>query len=299
MVLVSDTKLPSFIKLKDALPPGSYAAPGSREKHLRVGILNLMPTTVGERTETQFMRLLALTSRPVAPVFIYFDKHTSGSNQSHINAFYTKIAEVKKEGLDGLIITGANLEDFVFEDVKYWKEFLEFIDWAREHVPSIIFSCWAMHAALYHYYGIQPTKHTKKQFGIFLHKVHHESSSPFLAGLDDTVFIPHSRWRGVENKDVEKHKELEILIDNEEVGSHLIVGHGGKEIYVQGHPEYDRDDIAGEYFRDKDKGIAINPPRNYFPQDDDTKTAVKTWGANGQVFYTNWINWLYTQVHAA
>jgi homoserine O-succinyltransferase len=290
MTLVTDQKLPSLQKLQETLPADRFVAAEGNERALNIGVLNLMPTAVCERTEMQFMRLFANARHPVRPVFMYFDRHKSNSNQAHFDEYYKKIADIKESGLDALIITGANLEEVAFEDVLYWKEFVEFIDWAREHIPVVIFSCWAMHAALYHFYGIIPTKHEKKQFGIFEHVVHHESSSPLLIGMDDKVFIPHSRWRGVETKDIQAHKELEILIDNAEVGSHLIVGKGGREIYVQGHPEYDRDDIAGEYFRDKQKGIAINPPKNYFPDNDDTKTAIKSWGANGQIFYENLID---------
>lgn len=293
MTLLVDQTLPSLLKLRGTLSADVCADTVGGEKPLRIAILNLMPTAVCERTEMQFMRLLANTRHLVRPTFIYFDDHTSNSNQTHFDEFYKKIADVKKSGLDALIITGANLEDYAFEDVTYWHEFVAFIDWAREHVPSIIFSCWAMHAALYHYYGIIPVKNEKKQFGVFRHQVNHESGSPLLTGLDDEVFLPHSRWRGEKRDNIEAHKGLEILMENDEVGVHLVVGNGGREIYVQGHPEYDRDDIAGEYFRDKQKGIAINPPKHYFPNDDDTKTAIQRWGANGQLFYTNWINWLY------
>ena len=200
---------------------------------------------------------------------------------------------MKEAGLDGLIITGANLEDRAFEDVHYWKELVALMDWAHGNVTSTIFSCWAAQAKLYQKYGIAPHTYKEKVFGIFPHKVLHETGSPFLSGMDDEVVIPHSRWRGAEAKDFTGKKEFQILIDSEKSGPHLIAGRGGREIYVQGHPEYYRNDISEEYFRDKSEGKKINIPSNYFPKGDETKTPERNWSANGQVFYSNWINWVY------
>ena len=163
---------------------------------LEIGILNLMPSAVVERTEFQLLRLLANTPLQIRPTFVYFDEHKSNSKQGHFDAFYKTISEVKARGLDGLIITGANLEEYAFEDVRYWKEFTEFLDWAKRHVTSTILSCWAVHAGLYYHYGIRPQKYAKKKFGIFLHRVHHESGSPLLTGMDDEIYLPHSRRRG-------------------------------------------------------------------------------------------------------
>jgi len=260
---------------------------------LRVGILMLMPSATVERTEMQFSRFLMNAPFPVEPVFFYFDKHKSHSKQDYFDERYKKIADIKKEGLDGLIITGANLEQIPFEEVQYWRELLSFLDWARENISSTIYSCWAAHAALKHFYGIEPVMNKKKQFGIFPHKVYQGSTCPITFGIDEQVFVPHSRWRGEDKASLAAHKDLEVLIDSEEVGPHLIVGRGGREIYVQGHPEYDRDDIGGEYFRDKNEGLEINKPLHYFPDDDDTKLPAKTWGANGQIFYNNWVRWLH------
>jgi len=295
MALIIDKKLPAFAYLKreQVAEISTERAEKQDIRPLEIGILNLMPGAVVERTEIQLLRLLGNTPLQIRPSFIYFDTHKSNSKQDHFDAFYRPIAQVKQRGLDGLIITGANLEDSAFEDVYYWKELVEFLDWARTRVTSTIFSCWATHAKLYHQYGIKPHAYKKKKFGIFLHQVCHETESPFIAGMDDEVLIPHSRWRGVERKDLKGEKDFEILIESKEVGPHLIVGRKGREIYVQGHPEYDRSDIAQEYFRDKAGGIAINRPLNYFPKGDETKTPLKNWGANGQVFYSNWINWVY------
>ncbi len=295
MPLIVNKKLPAYDKLRKELISEITIDRAKKQdiRPLEIGILNLMPSAVVERTEMQLLRLLANTPLQIRPTFIYFDKHKSKSSQNHFDTFYKTISQVQKQGLDGLIVTGANLEEYDFESVFYWDEITKFFDWAHANVTSAIFSCWATHAALYHQYGIRPHAYTEKQFGIFKHRVHHELNSSLLQGMDDEVMVPHSRWRGVEKKDLVKLKELQTLIDSDEVGPHLIVGRHGREIYVQGHPEYDRNDIAGEYFRDKEKGVKIRPPKNYFPQDNDNHVPSKNWGANGQVFYANWINLVY------
>src|SRR3989344_3900282 len=215
MALIIDKKLPAFAYLKreQVFEISTERAKKQDIRPLEIGILNLMPSAV--------------------------DEHKSNSKQGHFDGFYKTMSEVKARGLDGLIITGANLEDSAFEDVYYWKELTRFLDWARAHVTSTVFSCWATHAKLYHQYGIKSHAYKKKKFGIFLHQVHHETGSPFLAGMDDEVLIPHSRWRGIEHKDLKGKKDFQILIENKEGGPHLIVGRKGREIYVQGHPEYD------------------------------------------------------------
>ncbi|TSC86973.1 MAG: homoserine O-succinyltransferase [Parcubacteria group bacterium Gr01-1014_8] len=295
MPLIINKKLPAYkaLKKESVFEISPERASKQDIRPLEIGILNLMPSAVVERTELQLLRFLSNTPLQIHPTFIYFDEHKSKSKQGHFDTFYKPFKEVRSQGLDGLIVTGANLEEYDFEDVHYWKELGPFLDWAGKSVTSTIFSCWAVHASLYRSYGLRARTYKKKQFGIFQHTVHHGSNSPFILGMDDVTFIPHSRWRGVERKDIAPHKELEILISSEEVGPHLIVGRKGRELYIQGHPEYDRGDIAEEYFRDKEKGVRINKPKNYFPGDDEKRTPLKTWAANGQVFYANWINWVY------
>jgi len=295
MALIIDKKLPAFSYLKKEQVSEISTERAERQdiRPLEIGILNLMPAAVVERTELQLLRLLGNTPLQIRPTFVYFDSHKSRSKQDHFDAFYRPIASVRKRGLDGLIVTGANLEQQAFEDVYYWNELTEFFDWARKHVTSTVYSCWAAQAHLYHQYGITPHSYRQKRFGIFPHAVRHESASPFIAGMDDEVLIPQSRWKGIERRDIENKKLFDILIENKTVGPHLFVGRKGREIYLQGHPEYDRGDIAEEYFRDKKAGTAINRPANYFPNGDERKTPQKNWGANGQVFYGNWINWVY------
>ena len=295
MSLITNKKLPAFAHLKDAsiFEISSEDAERQDIRPLEIGILNLMPSAAVERTETQLLRLLANTPLQIKPTFVYFDEHRSGSKQSHFDEFYKTLREVRENGLDGLVITGANLEEHAFEDVYYWRELVSFFDWAHESVTSTIFSCWAAHAALYHRYGIRPATFERKLLGVFPHRVRHESDSPFLSGMDDETVVPHSRWRGLPAQDIARHAELEILIESREAGPHLIAGRGGREVYLQGHPEYGRTDIGVEYARDKVAGIPVEVPRNYFPADDETKQPQRNWSANGQVFYSNWINWVY------
>jgi homoserine O-succinyltransferase/O-acetyltransferase len=295
MSLIIDKKLPAFSYLQHAsvFEISTERAAAQDIRPLEIGILNLMPSAVVERTETQFLRLLANTPLQIRPTFMYFDSHKSHSSQKHFDSFYRSISEVKERGLDGLIITGANLEQYAFEDVQYWQELTKFFDWIEGHVTSTIFSCWAAHAKLYYSYGISPHKYRQKKFGVFTHRVHHKTGSPFIAGMDDEIFVPHSRWRGVERKDILGKKNLEILVESKEAGPHLVAGRSGRELYAQGHPEYDRSDIAAEYLRDKARGVGIRVPHNYFPKGNDKKIPTKNWGANGQVFYSNWINWVY------
>ena len=186
MPLIVNKKLPAFKKLKkeSVFEIDVVRAKKQDIRPLEIGIVNLMPGAVVERTEIQLLRLLANTPLQIRPTFIYFDKHKSTSKQEHFNAFYKTLREVKGQGLDGLIVTGANLEEYDFESIYYWDELTGFFDWARTNVTSTIFSCWAVHAALYHRFGIVPKRYDKKQFGIFTHRVHHEIRSPLLTGMD-------------------------------------------------------------------------------------------------------------------
>jgi len=295
MTLIIDKKLPaySYLEREQVLEMATDEAERQDIRPMEIGILNLMPSAVVERTEVQLLRLLANTPLQIRPTFIYFDTHKSRSKQDHFDEFYKTISEVKEAGLDGLIITGANLEDRAFEDVHYWKELTALMDWAHESVTSTIYSCWAAQAKLYHEYKISPHTYKEKMLGIFQHQARHETGSPFLSGMDDEMAIPHSRWRGAEAKDFARRDEFQILIDSKEAGPHLVIGRGGREVYTQGHPEYYRNDIAEEYSRDKSAGITNCAPRNYFPKGDETKTPMRNWSANGQVFYSNWINWVY------
>jgi homoserine O-succinyltransferase len=295
MPLIINKKLPAYKKLKkeSVFEISLERARAQDIRPLEIGILNLMPSATVERTEVQFLRLLANTPLQIKPTLIYFDTHKSSSKQAHFDEFYRPIREVKKNGLDGFIVTGGNLEHHEFENIFFWKELTELFEWAHKHVTSTVYCCWAAHAKLYHRYTIVPKRFVKKKFGVFRHTVLHATRSPFIVGMDDEVLVPHARRRGVEKKQLARHRELEVLIDSVEAGPHVAVGRKGRELYVQGHPEYDRTDIAGEYARDRALGLPIDFPKNYFPKDNARKTPLKNWSANAQVFYSNWINWVY------
>ncbi len=297
MPLIINKNIPAFktLKRESVFEITTERAKRQDIRPLEIGILNLMPSATVERTETQILRLLANTPLQIRPTFIYFDKHKSHSKQNHFDAYYKKISVVKEGGLDGLIVTGGNLENHVFEDILFWDELTDLFDWARRNVTSTIYCCWATQAALYHQHKIAPCTFTKKKFGVFSHQVHHELRSPLTVGMDDEILVPHARERGIERKHL--GKRFDILVESKEAGPHLFVARKGRDIFVQGHQEYDRPNIAEEHARDIARGLATDFPKNYFPDDNPRKIPLKNWSANGQVFYSNWINWVYQTTH--
>jgi len=263
-----------------------------------IGLLNLMPSAAKEATEIQYLRLLARSPLQINPFLIYFDNHKSASAGDHLEKFYVKFSEVKKVGLDGLIITGANLEHYEFEQVHFWDEFKEFVLWADAHVTSTIYGCWASHAGLYIHYGIERVTLGTKRLGVYPHKVHHEHCSMLTQSMDDYVDIPYSRWTGIPSKAVASVDDLQVLIESETAGTHLISSRNGRRVFVQGHPEYDRETLEKEYRRDVGLKIeGVEMPENYFPNNDPAQAPRCTWMANAQVFYSNWINFIYQNTH--
>jgi homoserine O-succinyltransferase/O-acetyltransferase len=262
-----------------------------------IGLLNLMPTAAKEATEIQYLRLLARSPLQINPFLVYFDNHKSMSAGDHLEKFYIKFSEVKKIGLDGLIITGANLEHFEFEQVRFWDEFKDFVLWADAHVTSTIYGCWASHAGLYIHYGIERVTLGTKRLGVFPHKVHHEHGNMLTQSMDDYVDVPYSRWTGIPARAIESVTDLQVLVESESSGTHLISSRDGRRVFVQGHPEYDRETLGNEYRRDIGKGIPVEMPENYFPGNDPSRAPRCTWMANAQVFYSNWINFIYQNTH--
>ncbi len=275
----------------------------SRAEHqdirpLRIGLLNLMPATVREKTEIQFFRLLGNTPLQIEPVLFSFDEYLPNTGRERFEAFYEKFSEIKEKGLDGLIVTGANLEtnpqntDLLdFKNIHYVDEWRLVLDWAKKYVTSTIYSCLASHFALHHFYGLERDFSGKKIFGVFSHKFKTEKTE-FTRGMNDIVYVPYSRWGNISVAKLKKKKDLEIVLENEEYGYwHLAIGRNGREIYLQGHPEYDREDLVGEYLRDKDNGQEL--PINYFPKGDYTKKPICNWKADASVFYRNWVNHVY------
>lgn len=256
---------------------------------LEIGIVNLMP--LKEDTELQILRMLSNTPLQVNITFISTASHESKNTaRSHLNQFYETFAGIQNRNFDGMIITGAPVEMMEFEEVDYWDELCRIMDWTREHVTSTLHLCWGAQAGLYHHYGIQKHILPAKVFGVFGHKVKHRRV-PLVRGFDDYFLAPHSRNTDVASEDIRKDERLLTLADSKEVGVLLCMSKDGRQIFVMGHPEYDRLTLDKEYKRDKGKGIDIALPKNYYPDDDPTKKPLLQWRGHANALYTNWLNY--------
>jgi len=255
---------------------------------LRIAILNLMPTKVA--TETQLLRLLGNTPIQVRVSLLHMDSHESRNTPpEHLAAFYSTFASVRAEKFDGLVITGAPVELLPFEEVDYWPELCEVMDWSRENVFSTLHVCWGAQAGLYRHHGIPKYRLDEKMFGVFPHRVL-EPHSPILAGFDEVFPAPHSRHTEVRAEDVRRVPELQILAESDSAGLYLASSTDGRQLYVTGHPEYDRLTLKTEYDRDVAKGLPIRVPRHYFPHDDPRQPPMVTWRSHAFLLYANWLN---------
>ncbi len=256
---------------------------------IEVGILNLMP--LKEETELQILRELSNTPLQVDVTFVKAGSHESrNTSSSHLNKFYHTFTEIKERKFDGFIITGAPVEQMEYEEVDYWTEFQEFCEWTKTNVTSTMHLCWGAQAGLYYHYGIPKHPLNQKMFGLFEHKVSNRKI-PLVRGFDDYFLAPHSRHTEVRKADIEKIPELTILAESKEAGVFLIMDTSGKKIFVMGHPEYDRVTLHTEYMRDKEKGLDIQIPRNYYQDDDCTIRPHLQWRAHANTLYTNWLNY--------
>ncbi len=256
---------------------------------IEIGILNLMP--LKEETELQLLRALSNTPLQVDVTFLMVSKHESKNTPtSHLNKFYLPFEKVKKQKFDGLIITGAPLEQMEYEEVDYWQEFTEICEWTKTNVTSTMHLCWGAQAGLYYHYGIPKYPLEEKRFGVYEHQVLNRKV-PLVRGFDDTFMAPHSRHTEVPKEEIQKHPELTILAESAEAGVYLLLDTDGKKIFVMGHPEYDRVTLSNEYFRDKNKGLPITLPKNYFPGDDCKARPKLQWRAHANNLYTNWLNY--------
>ena len=252
-------------------------------------IVNLMP--LKEDTELQILRSLSNTPLQVDVTFVALESHESThTSMSHLNKFYTTFSEVRNRNFDGLIITGAPVEQMEYEEVDYWNEISEIMEWSKTHVTSTLHLCCGAQAGLYYHYGIPKCNLDAKMFGVFEHQVMNRKV-PLVRGFDDFFFAPHSRHTEVRKEDIEKHKELTILAESEVAGVFLVIDEFGKQIFVMGHPEYDRVTLHNEYMRDKQKGLEIQMPVNYYPDNDDTKKPRLQWRSHGNILYSNWLNY--------
>lgn len=260
---------------------------------LRIALLNLMPTKVV--TETQLSRLLGNTPLQVELELVQVSSHKSkNTSEEHMLAFYKTFNEIRGEYYDGLIITGAPVEKLPFEEVEYWPELCEIMEWSTTHVHSTFHICWGAQAGLYYHYGIPKYDLPEKLFGVFRHRVVYKNPI-LLRGFDDVFMVPHSRHTTVKREDIEKISSLKILAESDEAGIYIAAAHGGRRIFVMGHSEYDRDTLKTEYLRDKSAGLNIAVPKHYFPDDDDTRMPEMTWRSNANLLYSNWLNYIVYQ----
>lgn len=256
---------------------------------LKIAILNLMPKKI--TSENQLLRYLSNSPLQVEIKLIQTKSYTSSNTpKEHLDKFYNYFDNINNEKFDGLIITGAPVEQMEYEDVAYWKELEEIMEWSDSNVYSTLHICWGAQAGLYYYYGIPKYQLGHKQFGVFAHRVADEKAE-LTRGLDDRFYAPHSRHSEVRREDIEKISELKILSESEEAGVFMVATEDKRKVFITGHLEYDRDTLKDEYFRDKLKGLDIQIPKNYFPDDDPTKIPVMKWRGSAHIVFTNWLNY--------
>lgn len=255
---------------------------------LRLAIVNLMPTKIV--TETQLLRLISNTALQVEVDLIRMKSHTSKNvSEEHLQTFYKDFDDIKENRYDGMIITGAPVEQMSFQEVNYWDELKEIFDFADKNVFSSLFICWGAQAALYHYYGIPKYQLSEKRFGVYEHDV--MKKRPIVRGFDDVFYAPHSRHTEFRAGDVAKVEELEIVAQSQEAGVYLVAGKDGHRIFVSGHCEYDPLTLDAEYKRDQSQGKEIAIPKNYYPNDDPSCTPVVRWRSHGNLLFSNWLNY--------
>lgn len=260
---------------------------------LHILLLNLMPTKID--TETQLSRLLGNTPLQIELELIHTKSHESKNTpEEHMLSFYKTFDEVKHRNFDGLIITGAPVEQIPFEEVEYWDELVEIMEWSKSHVQSTFHICWGAQAGLYYHYGIQKRNLQEKLFGIFPHTLEKKKSILFR-GSDDIFYAPHSRHTTILREDIEKDPRLKIIASSPEAGVYAIHTDGGRQVFITGHSEYDPRTLEKEYLRDKNAGLEIAVPKNYYPDDDDTQEPLVRWRAHANLLYSNWLNYFVYQ----
>ncbi|MBP3217677.1 MAG: homoserine O-succinyltransferase [Lachnospiraceae bacterium] len=260
---------------------------------LEIAILNLMPKK--EDTELDLLRMISNTPLQVNITFMRMSSHESAhTSRNHLQQFYYTFDELRRRHFDGLIITGAPVEQMEYEEVDYWPELCEVMEWSSTHVTSTFHICWGAQAGLYFHHGLQKKLLKEKLSGVYRHKVYHRKD-PLVRGFDDYFLIPHSRYTTVPHEAIKACKDLKVLAESPEAGVLLITARGGREVYVMGHPEYDRYTLRDEYVRDVKKGINPKIPINYFPDDDPEQKPLLEWRSHSQLLYSNWINMVYQE----
>ena len=292
-------KIPNGLPARETLESENiFVMPETRAltqniRPLRIALLNLMPTKVV--TETQLSRLLGNTPLQVELELVQVRSHKSkNTSQEHMLAFYKTFDEVENQFFDGMIITGAPVEQLPFEEVEYWDELCHIMEWSKTHVHSTFHICWGAQAALYYHFGIEKVPLAKKLFGVFPHRVVYKNPI-LLRGFDDIFWVPHSRHTTVRWEDVAAVPEIKILAGSEEAGLYAMITPGGRQVFITGHSEYDPETLQLEYLRDKNAGLPIDVPKNYFPDDDDTKPPMVRWRGHANLLYSNWLNYIVYQ----
>lgn len=285
----NDLPVKEILERENIFVMDEYRAAHQEIRSLSIGLLNLMP--LKEDTELQILRSLSNTPLQTDVTFVRVASHVSrNTSTSHIYKFYEPFESIRKQKFDGFIITGAPVEQMPFEEVDYWEELKEIMDWTTTNVTSTLHLCWGAQAGIYHHYGIDKVLLAEKKFGVFAHHVRNRKT-PLLRGFDDVFYAPHSRHTEVPGDALEADGRITILADSPEAGVFLCMAQRGRQIFVMGHPEYDRMTLDGEYKRDLGKGLPIRMPVNYYPNDDPNQKPLLMWRSHANNLYTNWVNY--------
>lgn len=261
---------------------------------LRIAILNLMPTKI--ETEIQLLRLIGNTPLQVEIVLVHPETYQAKNTPAdYLYRFYQTFSQIRDQRFDGLIITGAPVEQMEFEDVAYWQELTQIMEWSKKHVTSVLHICWGAQAGLYYHYQVPKYQLSAKQFGVFSHYATY-ANIPLLRGFDDRFYMPHSRHTEIKREDLEDIEDLVILAESEEAGVCIVASKDGSQIFVTGHAEYDPDTLKSEYDRDIKKGLEIEVPKNYYPQDDPNQPPLVLWRSHANLLFSNWLNYYVYQV---
>ncbi len=295
MPLNIPTNLPAIniLREENIFVKDSNEASDQDIRPLKIIILNLMPLKI--TTETDLIRLLSNSPLQIEIDFMQIKSHTSKNTPiEHMMAFYKTFDSLRNQKYDGMIITGAPVENFDFEEVNYWNEIKEIFDWARTHVTSTLFICWAAQAGLYHYYNIPKYALNKKMFGVFRHSVS-DSKNPIFRGFDDVFYVPHSRHTEVRKEDIEKVPELQVISESNDAGIYMVMGRNGREFFITGHSEYAPNTLDIEYKRDLEKGLVIDIPKNYYKDGNPHNNPVVRWRGHANLLFSNWLNYFVYQ----
>lgn len=285
----SDLPAKEILENENIFVMDEYRALHQNIRPLQICILNLMP--IKQDTELQLLRALSNTPLQVDVTFLNMKSHISlNTSANHLNKFYVSFEDIKWKKFDGLIITGAPVEHMEYEEVDYWEELTEVMEWSKKNVTSTFHICWGAQAGLYYHYGLQKHLLPKKVFGVYEHQVMNRKI-PIVRGFDDYFMAPHSRHTEVSSEDIHNCKELTVLAESDEAGVYLAMAGEGRQFFVMGHSEYDRMTLRDEYFRDANKGLEIEVPKNYFPDDDPTKRPRLQWRSHSNNLYSNWLNY--------